>query len=131
MPLHQKLHREFEKRLKLSDSSHHLRQFGRPWREGLTEVAIGVAGMKALHDYRGQRDPHGYPLRVTVEAVADELLVPRAWLRQAGTHASVYHSRDRYRRGRGRLAICFVPQRTICFADVLEEKLYGSRSRSL
>jgi coenzyme F420-0:L-glutamate ligase/coenzyme F420-1:gamma-L-glutamate ligase len=47
--------------------------FGRPWREGLTEVAIGVAGMKAMHDYRGQRDSHGYPLRVSIEAVADEL----------------------------------------------------------
>jgi coenzyme F420-0:L-glutamate ligase / coenzyme F420-1:gamma-L-glutamate ligase len=47
--------------------------FGRPWREGLTEVAIGIAGMKALHDYRRRRDPHGYSLRATVEAVADEL----------------------------------------------------------
>jgi len=47
--------------------------FGRPWREGLTEVAIGVAGMKAMHDYRGAKDPHGYPLRVSVDAVADEL----------------------------------------------------------
>lgn len=47
--------------------------FGRPWREGLTEVAIGVAGMKAIHDFRGQRDSHGYPLRVSLEAVADEL----------------------------------------------------------
>ncbi len=47
--------------------------FGRAWREGLTEVAIGVAGMKALHDYRGRRDPHGYLLRASEEAVADEL----------------------------------------------------------
>jgi coenzyme F420-0:L-glutamate ligase/coenzyme F420-1:gamma-L-glutamate ligase len=47
--------------------------FGRPWREGLTEVAIGIAGMKALHDDRGRKDPHGYKLRVSVEAVADEL----------------------------------------------------------
>jgi len=47
--------------------------FGRPWREGLTEVAIGVAGMKPLLDYRGNRDPHGYRLRASYEAVADEL----------------------------------------------------------
>jgi coenzyme F420-0:L-glutamate ligase/coenzyme F420-1:gamma-L-glutamate ligase len=47
--------------------------FGRPWREGLTEVAIGIAGMKAVHDDRGTRDPHGYKLRVSMEAVADEL----------------------------------------------------------
>jgi coenzyme F420-0:L-glutamate ligase/coenzyme F420-1:gamma-L-glutamate ligase len=47
--------------------------FGRPWREGLTEFAIGVAGMKPLRDDRGRRDPHGYELRASVEAVADEL----------------------------------------------------------
>src|SRR5580700_8698115 len=67
------LHRELKKRLKLSIPVIISDSFGRPWREGLTEVAIGIAGMKALHDYRGQRDPHGYPLRVTIEAVADEL----------------------------------------------------------
>ena len=47
--------------------------FGRPWREGLTEVAIGAAGMRPLIDYRGRRDPHGYSLHATVDAVADEL----------------------------------------------------------
>jgi len=47
--------------------------FGRPWREGLTEFAIGIAGMKPLRDDRGRRDPHGYKLKATVEAVADEL----------------------------------------------------------
>ena len=47
--------------------------FGRPWREGLTEAAIGVAGMQSLHDFRGRRDPHGYQLHATAEAVADEL----------------------------------------------------------
>jgi coenzyme F420-0:L-glutamate ligase / coenzyme F420-1:gamma-L-glutamate ligase len=47
--------------------------FGRPWREGLTEFAIGIAGMKALRDDRGRRDPHGYKLKASIEAVADEL----------------------------------------------------------
>ena len=47
--------------------------FGRPWREGATNVAIGVAGMRPLRDYRGQQDPHGYLLRVSVAAWADEL----------------------------------------------------------
>lgn len=47
--------------------------FGRPWREGLTEFAIGISGMKPLRDYRDQRDPHGYRLKASVEAVADEL----------------------------------------------------------
>lgn len=47
--------------------------FGRPWREGLTDLAIGVAGMKALRDDRGRRDAHGYKLKASVEAVADEV----------------------------------------------------------
>lgn len=68
-----RLHQELRKRLKLSIPVIITDSFGRPWREGLTEVAIGVAGMKAIHDYRGCRDPHGYPLRVSIEAIADEL----------------------------------------------------------
>jgi len=47
--------------------------FGRPWREGLVNVAIGVAGFRPLADYRGQRDRQGRLLRGTVLAVADEL----------------------------------------------------------
>ena len=47
--------------------------FGRAWREGLTEVAIGLAGMKTFRDSRGARDPYGDRLKVTLEAVADEL----------------------------------------------------------
>jgi coenzyme F420-0:L-glutamate ligase/coenzyme F420-1:gamma-L-glutamate ligase len=47
--------------------------FGRTWREGITNVAVGVAGMEPLVDYRGQKDPHGYPLEASVLAVADEL----------------------------------------------------------
>lgn len=47
--------------------------FGRPWREGLSDFAIGIAGMKALRDDRGRRDPHGYELKASVEAVVDEL----------------------------------------------------------
>ena len=47
--------------------------FGRPWREGLTEAAIGVAGLKPLRDYRRRRDPAGYRLHATAEAIADEL----------------------------------------------------------
>ena len=47
--------------------------FGRAWREGHTNVAIGIAGLPALKRYVGQRDPEGYELRVTEIAVADEL----------------------------------------------------------
>ncbi|NJP68059.1 coenzyme F420-0:L-glutamate ligase [Streptomyces sp. ventii] len=47
--------------------------FGRPWREGQTDVAIGAAGLRALDDLRGGTDTHGNPLGVSVAAVADEL----------------------------------------------------------
>ena len=47
--------------------------FGRPWREGLTEVAIGAAGMRVFRDFCGRRDPYGYRLHSTLEAVVDEL----------------------------------------------------------
>lgn len=47
--------------------------FGRPWREGLVDLCIGIAGMKPLRDDRGKKDPHGYKLHASLEAVADEL----------------------------------------------------------
>ncbi|MBM3222684.1 MAG: coenzyme F420-0:L-glutamate ligase [Candidatus Tectomicrobia bacterium] len=47
--------------------------FGRPWRDGLVNVAIGLAGMEAVKDYTGQLDAQGYELRVTSLAIADEL----------------------------------------------------------
>jgi len=67
------LHREIKKRVGLSIPIIISDSFGRPWREGLTEVAIGVAGMRPLYDYRRRKDPHGYELHASVEAVADEL----------------------------------------------------------
>ena len=47
--------------------------FARPWREGFVNVAIGVAGLKPLKDYRGVRDTAGRVLNATILAVADEL----------------------------------------------------------
>ena len=47
--------------------------FGRPWRVGIVNVAIGVAGLAPLADYRGFTDAAGYELHVSVLAVADEL----------------------------------------------------------
>jgi coenzyme F420-0:L-glutamate ligase/coenzyme F420-1:gamma-L-glutamate ligase len=47
--------------------------FGRAWRDGTTDVAIGIAGMKPLLDLRGTEDGSGYELSATVIAVADEL----------------------------------------------------------
>jgi coenzyme F420-0:L-glutamate ligase / coenzyme F420-1:gamma-L-glutamate ligase len=47
--------------------------FGRPWRDGQVNVAIGVAGMEPLSSYSGIQDPYGYTMQVTLLAVADEL----------------------------------------------------------
>ena len=47
--------------------------FGRPWREGQVNVAIGAAGVVALRDYRGDQDPAGYQLQGTELGVVDEL----------------------------------------------------------
>jgi coenzyme F420-0:L-glutamate ligase / coenzyme F420-1:gamma-L-glutamate ligase len=47
--------------------------FGRAWRQGTTDVAIGVAGMRPLLDLRGERDATGYELHATQIAVADEI----------------------------------------------------------
>jgi coenzyme F420-0:L-glutamate ligase / coenzyme F420-1:gamma-L-glutamate ligase len=68
-----KLHRELKHRTALAIPVLITDTFGRPWREGLVDFCIGIAGMKALRDDRGQRDPHGYILHASLEAVADEL----------------------------------------------------------
>jgi coenzyme F420-0:L-glutamate ligase/coenzyme F420-1:gamma-L-glutamate ligase len=47
--------------------------FGRPWRQGTTDVAIGASGVEVLRDLQGQRDPIGYELHATVIATADEI----------------------------------------------------------
>jgi coenzyme F420-0:L-glutamate ligase / coenzyme F420-1:gamma-L-glutamate ligase len=58
--------------------------FGRPWREGLTEICIGIAGMEPMLDLRGAKDLGGRELKHTVVAIADELasaaglLMPKA-----------------------------------------------------
>lgn len=47
--------------------------FGRAWRQGTTDVAIGAAGLPVLLDLAGERDPAGYELQATTIAVADEI----------------------------------------------------------
>ena len=98
-----RLHRDLKKRLKLSIPVIISDSFGRPWREGLTEVAIGVAGIKALQDYRGRRDPHGYALRVSLDAVADQLACAAGLLcgKLARTPACIIRG-FRYQPGQGR-----------------------------
>jgi coenzyme F420-0:L-glutamate ligase/coenzyme F420-1:gamma-L-glutamate ligase len=99
----EKLHRELKRKFRLAIPVIISDSFGRPWREGLTEVAIGVAGMKSLHDYRGCRDPHGYPLRVSLDAVADELACAAGLVcgKLARTPACMIRGFE-YQSGRGR-----------------------------
>jgi coenzyme F420-0:L-glutamate ligase / coenzyme F420-1:gamma-L-glutamate ligase len=68
-----KLHNHIKKRTGLHVPVLVTDSFGRPWREGLVDFCLGVAGMKSVRDDRGRRDPHGYKLHASVEAVADEL----------------------------------------------------------
>jgi coenzyme F420-0:L-glutamate ligase/coenzyme F420-1:gamma-L-glutamate ligase len=97
------VYRAIRKHLKLSVPVIITDSFGRAWREGLTEAAIGVAGIKALRDYRGQRDPHGYPLRVSIDAVADELACAAGLVcgKLARTPACIIRG-FKYERGHGR-----------------------------
>jgi coenzyme F420-0:L-glutamate ligase/coenzyme F420-1:gamma-L-glutamate ligase len=67
------LHREFKKRAGFAIPVIITDSFGRPWREGLVDHCIGIAGMSPLRDDRGRHDPHGYQLHASIEAVADEL----------------------------------------------------------
>jgi coenzyme F420-0:L-glutamate ligase/coenzyme F420-1:gamma-L-glutamate ligase len=86
--------------------------FGRPWRRGLTDVAIGCAGIAAVLDLRGETDTNGRELQVTEICVADELAsaaelvmgkassvpvaivrgVDRGWLRESSVHDEIIRS---------------------------------------
>ncbi len=96
------IHAEIKKLLKLSMPVIITDSFGRPWREGLTEAAIGIAGMKPLYDYRGRRDRSGYKLRSSIEAIADELACAAGLVcgKLNGTPACVIRG-FRYPPGRG------------------------------
>ncbi len=96
------IHRELKQTLRLSVPVIISDTFGRPWREGLTEVAIGVAGMPALHDYRGRRDPHDYKLQASIEAHADQLACAAGLVcgKLARTPACIIRG-FQYRPGRG------------------------------
>jgi coenzyme F420-0:L-glutamate ligase/coenzyme F420-1:gamma-L-glutamate ligase len=80
--------------------------FGRAWRRGTVEVAIGVAGLEPLHDLRGTGDRRGYRLETTIVAVADQLAaaaglvmgkadgIPAALVRSARVSAGDGSARD-------------------------------------
>jgi coenzyme F420-0:L-glutamate ligase / coenzyme F420-1:gamma-L-glutamate ligase len=76
--------------------------FGRAWRHGITNVAVGVAGMEPLTDYRGERDDHGHLLTASVLAVADELAAAAELVmgKTAGVPVAVVRNYP-YKRGLG------------------------------
>jgi coenzyme F420-0:L-glutamate ligase / coenzyme F420-1:gamma-L-glutamate ligase len=78
--------------------------FGRPWRTGIVDVAIGVAGLRPLEDWRGRRDVNGYELRATVVAVADEIAAAAELVRgkTAGIPVAVVRGLDVAGEGSGR-----------------------------
>ena len=98
-----RLRRELKKQLGTEIAVIVSDSFGRPWREGLTEVAIGVAGMRPLVDYRGRRDRHGYSLHATIDAVAEEMACAAGLVcgKLAGTPACIIRGYS-YSRGNGR-----------------------------
>ncbi len=97
------LHRAIKKETRLSIPVIITDSFGRPWREGLTQVALGVAGMNVFRDFRGKRDPYGYRLQATCESIADELACVAGLLCDKISRIPVCIIRGfPYRRGRGR-----------------------------
>ena len=70
--------------------------FGRPWRRGLTDVAIGCAGVAAVLDLRGTTDAHGRELHVTEVAIADELAAAAEMVmgKATGTCAAIVRGID-------------------------------------
>ena len=70
--------------------------FGRPWRNGIVDVAIGVAGVRPLEDWRGRKDGAGHELRSTIVAVADEIAAAAELVRaqDAGVPAAVVRGLD-------------------------------------
>ena len=77
--------------------------FGRPWRKGLTDVAIGCAGIQAMVDLRGTEDSQGRELQVTEVCVVDELAAAAELVmgKAAGVAAAVVRGVDPAWLGRG------------------------------
>jgi coenzyme F420-0:L-glutamate ligase/coenzyme F420-1:gamma-L-glutamate ligase len=84
--------------------------FGRPWRYGITDVAIGVSGLLPLDDLRGQPDADGRVMRSTIRAVADELAsaAELALGKTAGRPVALVRGAV-FQRGEGRIADTLMP----------------------
>jgi len=84
--------------------------FGRPWRWGIVDVAIGVSGLQPLDDLRGEPDADGRVMRSTVRAVADELASAAELVlgKTAGRPIALVRGAT-FRRGHGRIADMLIP----------------------
>jgi coenzyme F420-0:L-glutamate ligase/coenzyme F420-1:gamma-L-glutamate ligase len=84
--------------------------FGRPWRLGITDVAIGVSGLLPLDDLRGEPDADGRIMRSTVRAVADELASAAELVlgKTAGRPLALVRGAS-FRRGEGRIRDLLMP----------------------
>jgi coenzyme F420-0:L-glutamate ligase/coenzyme F420-1:gamma-L-glutamate ligase len=88
-----RLRQQIQERLQVTVAVIITDTFGRPWREGLTNVAIGVAGMQPLSDLRGATDDYGKPLAATVLAIADEIAAASGLLMRKTTRIPVVIAR--------------------------------------
>ncbi len=84
--------------------------FGRPWRYGIVDVAVGVSGLMPLDDLRGAPDADGRVMRSTVRAVADEIAstAELALGKTAGRPLALVRGAE-FRRGDGRIADTLIP----------------------
>jgi coenzyme F420-0:L-glutamate ligase/coenzyme F420-1:gamma-L-glutamate ligase len=84
--------------------------FGRPWRFGITDVAIGVSGLEPLDDLRGTPDADGRIMKSTVRAVADELVSAAELVlgKTAGRPLALVRGAT-FRRGEGRIVDTLIP----------------------
>ena len=84
--------------------------FGRPWRFGIVDVAIGVSGLLPLEDLRGEPDADGRVMRSTIRAVADELASTAELVlgKTAGRPLALVRGAS-FRRGEGRVADALIP----------------------
>jgi coenzyme F420-0:L-glutamate ligase/coenzyme F420-1:gamma-L-glutamate ligase len=84
--------------------------FGRPWRLGIVDVAIGVSGLLPLDDLRGQPDADGRIMRSTVRAVADEIAsAAELVLGKTGGRPLALVRGASFRRGEGRIHDLLMP----------------------
>ena len=90
--------------------------FGRPWRWGIVDVAIGVSGLLPLDDLRGEPDADGRVMRSTVRAVADELASAAELIlgKTAGRPLALVRGAT-FRRGDGRITDLLMPAETDLF----------------